>query len=138
MVEVGLSGPSKASLYNTTDGSELTTSSTFYTAPLTLMETTTLKAKAFHIDYTPSTMTSGLYPSRCRTRRASGDGDGIWLLTPADWERVNTSMRLGHRDDRAMSQCAFAVGQNPGQPLDDLIGLHVAQAEGDDARERLT
>jgi hypothetical protein len=67
-VEVTLSGPGIAALYYTTDDSEPTTSSTLYVAPFTLTETTTLKAKAFHIDYTPSSTTTGSTPSRCRTR----------------------------------------------------------------------
>ncbi|MGH9335952.1 MAG: chitobiase/beta-hexosaminidase C-terminal domain-containing protein, partial [Vicinamibacteria bacterium] len=60
-VEVTLSGPGIATLRYTTDGSEPTGISTAYTAPLTLGATTTLKAKSFHVDYTASATTTGVF-----------------------------------------------------------------------------
>jgi alpha-tubulin suppressor-like RCC1 family protein len=60
-VEVTIEGPGIATLRYTTDGSDPTGSSTIYTAPLTFTTTTTLKAKAFHPDYTASSTTTGVY-----------------------------------------------------------------------------
>jgi len=52
---------SGATIRYTTNGSEPTASSTAYTAPLLVDATTTLKAKAFHIDYVTSATTTGTY-----------------------------------------------------------------------------
>ncbi len=60
-VTVTLTGPGIATLRYTTDGTEPTGTSTIYTAPLTLTTTTTLKAKSFHVDYTASATTTGVY-----------------------------------------------------------------------------
>jgi alpha-tubulin suppressor-like RCC1 family protein len=63
-VEVTIQGPSGATLRYTTDGSEPTGASAVYTSPLTFTTTTTLKAKAFHPDYTASATTTGVYTIR--------------------------------------------------------------------------
>jgi alpha-tubulin suppressor-like RCC1 family protein len=60
-VTVTLSAMSGATIRYTTDGSTPTGSSTAYSAPLPFEITTTLKAKAFHADYTTSAETSRTY-----------------------------------------------------------------------------
>lgn len=60
-VEVTLSGPSGATIRYTTNGTDPTVSSTAYSAPLTLTTTTTLKAKAFQVDWTASAITTATY-----------------------------------------------------------------------------
>jgi alpha-tubulin suppressor-like RCC1 family protein len=51
-----------AQIRYTTDGSTIPTpSSTLYTGPITLTQTTTLLARAFYTDYTPSATTTGTY-----------------------------------------------------------------------------
>ena len=60
-VEVTIEGPGIATLRYTTDGSDPTGASAVYTSPLTFTTTTTLKAKAFHPDYTASSTTTGVY-----------------------------------------------------------------------------
>ncbi len=53
-VDVTLSGPAGATLRYTTDGTAPTASSTIYSAPLTIAATTTLQARAFKTDWSPS------------------------------------------------------------------------------------
>jgi alpha-tubulin suppressor-like RCC1 family protein len=60
-ITVALSAMSGATIRYTTNGSTPTGSSTIYTAPLTFDVTTTLKAKAFHPDYTTSAETARTY-----------------------------------------------------------------------------
>jgi alpha-tubulin suppressor-like RCC1 family protein len=60
-VSVTLSGPSGATLTYTTDGTDPTAASPIYSSPLTLTATTTLKAKAFKTDWTPSATTTTVY-----------------------------------------------------------------------------
>jgi alpha-tubulin suppressor-like RCC1 family protein len=60
-VTVTVSGPTGATLTYTTDGTDPTAAATVYTAPITLTATTTLKAKAFKTDWTPSATTTTVY-----------------------------------------------------------------------------
>ena len=64
----------EASIYYTTDGSEPTESSELYTEPLSITETTTLKAKAFKEDCTPSNIATATYtfPELVTIAEASG------------------------------------------------------------------
>jgi len=50
-----------AKIYYTTNGTEPTESSTLFTTPFTITETTTVKARAFHPDFTPSIIVSATY-----------------------------------------------------------------------------
>ncbi len=60
-VAVTMEAAGIATIRYTTNGSEPTGTSTVYTSPVTLTTTTTLKAKAFHADYTASSTTTGVY-----------------------------------------------------------------------------
>lgn len=60
-VTVTLSALAGATIRYTTTGSDPNTSSPIYTQPLVLSTTTTLKAKAFHPDYTTSTTSTQIY-----------------------------------------------------------------------------
>ncbi len=60
-VDVTLSAAPYATIRYTTNGSDPTASSTVYTTPIGLNVTTTLKAKAFHPDYTTSVTTTNVY-----------------------------------------------------------------------------
>ena len=50
-----------AKIYYTTDGSEPTETSTLFTTPITISKTTTLKARGFHPDLSPSIIVSATY-----------------------------------------------------------------------------
>jgi len=50
-----------AKIYYTTNGSEPTETSTLYTTPFTISETTTVKARGFLTDFTPSIIVSATY-----------------------------------------------------------------------------
>ncbi len=60
-VTVTPSATAGATIRYTTNGAEPTGSSPVYSPPLTLTETTTLKFKAFHVDYSPSAVTTAAY-----------------------------------------------------------------------------
>jgi hypothetical protein len=85
-VTVTLTALPGATIRYTTDGSDPTAGSTAYADPVTLAATTTLKAKAFHPDYSPSTTTTRTYTVKVATpllslpagttRRHRGDGHG--------------------------------------------------------------
>lgn len=60
-VAVSLGATNGAAIRYTLDGSTPTTSSALYSAPLNVVATTTIKAKAFHSDYTASAVTTGAY-----------------------------------------------------------------------------
>src|SRR6266508_510816 len=60
-VAVTLTGPTGATIRYSTDTSDPTATSTVYTGPITFTVTTTLKAKSFHPDYSPSATTTGVY-----------------------------------------------------------------------------
>jgi alpha-tubulin suppressor-like RCC1 family protein len=60
-VTVTLTSSPQAAIYYTTDGTAPSTSKPLYTGPLTFTTTTTLKALAFHNDYTTSGVFSGTY-----------------------------------------------------------------------------
>jgi alpha-tubulin suppressor-like RCC1 family protein len=60
-VDVVMTAPEGATIRYTTNGSTPTTNSTLYTGPVNLSQTTTLKAEAWKVDYTESTVTSGTY-----------------------------------------------------------------------------
>ena len=60
-VTVTLSGPPGATIRYTTDGSTPTATSSVYTGPIALTQTTTLNAASFRTDYATSQVTSLLY-----------------------------------------------------------------------------
>ena len=66
-VSVTVSATAGATIRYTTNGSTPTTSSTLYTGPVSLGQTTTLKAKAWKVDYTESAVTSGTYTLKVAT-----------------------------------------------------------------------
>ncbi len=63
-LSVALSSVPGATIYYTTNGSAPTTASPIYTEPLVLTSSTTIKAKAYHPDYTPSPMLTQTYTIR--------------------------------------------------------------------------
>jgi len=73
-VEVTLSGPAGATIRYTTNGSDPTSGSTIYTGPVTLGATTTLKAKSFQTDWTPSATTTTTYTIKVATPTFTPDG----------------------------------------------------------------
>jgi len=81
-VDVTLNGPTGAAIYYTTDGSPPTTSSILYTGPITLTSTTTLKATAFRVDYSPSPVTTGTYSIQAATPTFT-PGSGTYSSPPA-------------------------------------------------------
>ena len=70
--QVSMTGPAGASIYYTLDGSVPTAESTLYSAPITLTETTTVKAIAVK-DGVSSSVTSRTYT---KGTNAGGGGDG--------------------------------------------------------------
>ncbi len=58
---ISLQGPAGATLRYTTNGSTPTTSSTLYTGPFPVSASTTVKARAFHPDWTASATTTAVY-----------------------------------------------------------------------------
>ncbi len=66
-VDVTLSAASFATIRYTTDGSDPTVSSTVYTGALPFSVTTTLKARAFHVDWTASATTTAVYTIQVAT-----------------------------------------------------------------------
>ena len=60
-VEVTLEAAAGATIYYTTNGSTPSESSNLYSAPITLTGTTTLKARAYRVDYTASSVTTATY-----------------------------------------------------------------------------
>lgn len=60
-VHVTISAEPGATVRYTTDGSDPTLSSALYTGPVALLRTTTIKARAWRTDYTPSPVAAGTY-----------------------------------------------------------------------------
>ena len=73
-VDVTMTGPAGATLRYTTNGSTPTSGSTIYTGPISLVATTTLKARAFHPDWTASATTTETYTVKVATPTFSPDG----------------------------------------------------------------
>lgn len=61
LVSVTMSGPSGAAVRYTVDGSEPNTSSPVYSGALSIGQTTTVKAKSYHVDYSASATTTRTY-----------------------------------------------------------------------------
>lgn len=72
-VDVTLAAAAGAVHY-TTNGTDPSTASPTYTAPLALTQTTTLKAAAFQVDWTPSATTTGTYEIKVATPTLSPGG----------------------------------------------------------------
>ncbi len=66
-VSVTITAAAGATIRYTTNGSTPTLSSTLYTGPLGLTETTTLKAKAWKVDYTESPVSTASYTLKVAT-----------------------------------------------------------------------
>ena len=73
--QVSMSAESGASIYYTLDGSTPTTESTLYSAPITLTDTTTVKAIAIK-DGVSSSVTSRTYTKGGNTGGGDGEGNG--------------------------------------------------------------
>ena len=73
--QVSMSGPAGAEIRYTTDGSQPTAQSTLYTAPITLTETTTVKAIAIK-DGQSSAVTSRTYTKGSNSGGGSGGENG--------------------------------------------------------------
>ena len=72
--QVSMSGPAGAEIHYTTDGTQPTAQSTLYTAPITLSETTTVKAIAIK-DGKSSSVTSRIYSKGTNAGGGEGSGD---------------------------------------------------------------
>ncbi|MEW5803915.1 MAG: chitobiase/beta-hexosaminidase C-terminal domain-containing protein, partial [bacterium] len=78
---------SGATVRYTTDNSEPTEGSQIYTGPLTLTKTTTLKAKAFKANCSPSDTVPGTYTQDNKNSESDSDGDGLldeWEINGLD------------------------------------------------------
>ena len=64
---VTLSGPSGASLFYTTDGSDPTPAGPLYAGPFTLSASATVRAASFRVDWTPSPTAAGTYEIKVAT-----------------------------------------------------------------------
>jgi alpha-tubulin suppressor-like RCC1 family protein len=73
-VDVTLSAAAGTTIRYTTDGSEPTAFSTEYTGPVPIAATSTVKAKAFHPDYTESATASASYTIEVATPVFAPDG----------------------------------------------------------------
>ncbi len=71
---VTIAAQAGATIRYTTDGSQVTSSSPIYTAPVVLTGTRTISAKAFHPDWATSAATTGTYTVRVATPRFTPDG----------------------------------------------------------------
>ena len=71
--QVTLTAASFATIRYTTNGSTPTTSSAIYSGPITVTGTTTIYAKAFHIDWTASPQSGGVYTVKVGTPVFSPD-----------------------------------------------------------------
>ncbi len=78
-VTVTLSGTAGTSIRHTTDGTDPSVSSLFYSAPFALTTTTTLKARAFKPDYTMSAVTTTTYTIQTAAPTAT-PGAGAYSL----------------------------------------------------------
>jgi glucosylceramidase len=92
---------SGATIYYTTDGSTPTTSSTAYSAPITVTATTTIQAIAGGTNFTSSPVASGLY-----TLTLPGNGPTVQVVVTTD----NQSMQLATQPALSFST---ASGTNP-------------------------
>lgn len=119
-VVVTLSATNGASIRYTTNGAEPSASSTLYTGSLTLGVTTTLKAKAFHPDYTTSATTTQLYtitalaPVLSRPSGTYDPGDTFTITSPdpAATLRITLNGATPSSTDRVVvSGTIMAVGR---------------------------
>ena len=69
-----MNGPAGAEIHYTTDGTQPTAQSTLYTEPITLTETTTVKAIAIK-DGKSSSVTSRIYTKGTNAGGGEGSGD---------------------------------------------------------------
>lgn len=73
-VDVTMSGPAGATIRYTTNGSTPSSGSTIYTGAVSVIATTTLKARAFHPDWTTSATTTETYTVKVATPTFTPDG----------------------------------------------------------------
>jgi len=114
-VSVTLSGPAGATLRYTTDGTDPTSSSAIYTAALNFVVTTTLKAKSFHPDYTPSTTTTGVYtikPVAPSVNPSAGTYSAGTAITLTSSDPATTIRYTVNGADPTSSDTAIASGGN--------------------------
>lgn len=105
-------GSGEAKIYYTTDGSEPTTESSVYTAPLNFKETTTLKVMA-----ACGNALSGVQTYTYTYREPLQHGIRVRFNKPAEWEKVFIYAWLPGKDEQGNPTSENIMGAYPGQRI---------------------
>jgi len=146
-VNVTISGPASATVHYTTDGSDPGENAAVYTGPLTFSSTTTLKARAFRADWTPSAVMTEAYVNPCVFTVAPGAvtagshaGGGVLTITAGDpgcaWNATSTVpwITLGAAGGSGAAQVPYTIAANPNaaarQGVISIAGQTIVVSQG--------
>jgi len=108
-VTVTLSGPAGATIRYTTDGSDPVDTSPVYTTALTLSQTTTLKARAFQVDWIPSAVLTAVYTIQSDITPPTI----VAIVNPgpnaAGWNQTPVTVSFICKDDTEVASCPAPV-----------------------------